>query len=239
MTLGEAWEREALNWAAWARAPGHDTYWRFHRERFFELLPTPGRLTLDVGCGEGRVARDLRTLGHRVVAVDFSPTLVRLAREADPAGDYRVADAAALPLAEEAVDLVVAFMSLMDTDDMHGAVREAARVLVPGGRLCAALVHPINSAGAFASEDPDSPFVIAESYFERRRYSETLERDGLEMTFTSDHRPLEDYFAVLEEAAFLVERVREIPDTTEPVSRPSFLRWRRVPLFLHVRAVRR
>jgi hypothetical protein len=51
----ELWEREARAWAAWAREPGHDSYWRFS-PLFFELVPPPGRRTLDLGCGEGRVA---------------------------------------------------------------------------------------------------------------------------------------------------------------------------------------
>lgn len=235
MTLRDAWEAEARNWAAWAREPGHDSYWRFHRDRFLELLPPPGRLALDVGCGEGRLPRDLKARGYRVVGVDASPTLISLAQEADPGGDYRVADAASLPFDDASADLVIAFMSLMDMDDMDAAVREAARVLEPGGRFCIALVHPINSAGAFLSEETDSVFVIEKSYFEQRRATESIERDGLRMSFSSYHRPLEGFFAPLEAAGFLVERVREIPDTTEPPGS----RWQRVPLFLDLRAVRR
>src|SRR5918911_5750761 len=105
-----AWEEHAEAWARWARTPGHDSYWRFHRDRFLALVPPPGRLTLDVGCGEGRLARDLRALGHRVVAVDAAPSMVRLARAADPEGDYRVTSAASLPLEDECADLVLAFM---------------------------------------------------------------------------------------------------------------------------------
>jgi 2-polyprenyl-3-methyl-5-hydroxy-6-metoxy-1,4-benzoquinol methylase len=76
-SLGEAWEAEAEAWVAWAREPDHDSYWRFHRDAFLGIVPPPGRLTLDVGCGEGRLARDLALLGHRVVALDRSPTMAR------------------------------------------------------------------------------------------------------------------------------------------------------------------
>ena len=234
VTLSDAWEGEAERWAAWARAPGHDSYWRFHRDRFFELLPSPGRLTVDIGCGEGRVARDLAALGHRVVAVDASATLVRFAREADPAGEYRVADAAALPLDDGAADLAVAFMSLQDADEMPGAVAEAARVLSRGGRLCLAIVHPINSAGKFELGTPDAPFVIRHSYFDQRRVTDSVDRDGLRMTFPGDHRPMEAYFAALESAGLLVERLVEVPDSTAPPAS----RWQRVPLFLQIRAVK-
>src|SRR6266511_3959286 len=145
MKLRNAWEKNAPDWVRWAREPGHDSYWRFHRERFLALLPEPGRLTVDVGCSEGRVTRDLRELGHKAVGVDSSETMLAAAREADPGGDYVLADAAALPFPDGHADLVVAFMSLMDVDDMPGSVGELARVVEPGGRLALAVVHPINS----------------------------------------------------------------------------------------------
>jgi SAM-dependent methyltransferase len=104
VSLRDAWERNAAGFIAWARAPGHDSYWRFHRDQFLELVPPPGRLTLDIGCGEGRLSRDLKALGHTVVGVDASPTMVAHAREADPALEVRLADAAALPLPDGAAD---------------------------------------------------------------------------------------------------------------------------------------
>jgi SAM-dependent methyltransferase len=169
-----------------------------------------------------------------VIGVDASETLVEHAREADPDGDYRVADAASLPLADASVQLVTAFMSLHDVDDMESAVREAARVLVPGGRLCVAVVHPINSGGRFESREPDAAFIIRESYFDARRYTDVVERDGLRMTFSSWHRPLQAHFAAVESAGLLVERVVEIADTTDPPGD----RWQRLPLFLHIRAIK-
>jgi SAM-dependent methyltransferase len=231
VTLREAWEAQAGNWTRWAREPNLDSYWVFHRDSFLPLVPPPGRLTLDVGCGEGRVSRDLQDLGHRVVGVDAAPSLVEAAREADPGGEYLVADAVELPFEEGSADLVVAFMSLMDMDDMPGAVREIGRVLEPGGRLVAAVVHPINSAGRFVPRDgDDAPFVV-ESYLERRRYSDFLERRGLEITFESIHFTLEDYSRALENGGFLIEEVTERYDDESP-------RWRRVPLFLRWSAVR-
>lgn len=233
-SLREAWEAEARNWVAWARRPGHDSYWRFHRDRFLPLLPAPDGQVVDVGCGEGRLPRDLKSRGYDVIGVDGSATLIEHARAADPDGDYRVADAAALPIADASVRLVTAFMSLHDIDDMPAAVREIARVLEPGGRLCAAVVHPINSAGRFAERVPDAPFIIRDSYFATRRYADVVERDGLPMTFTSNHRPLEAYFAALEAAGLFVERLIEVGDAEAP----SGDRWQRLPLFLDFRAIK-
>ena len=114
MALGDAWEQEAKHWIAWARAPDLDTYWRFHRDQFLALLPAPGTLTVDIGCGEGRLPRDLKGLGHQVIGIDLSQTMIDAARQADPDGDYRCANAGTLPLADKSCDLAVAFMSLQD-----------------------------------------------------------------------------------------------------------------------------
>lgn len=205
----EHWEKEASNWAAWARRPDFDAYWKY-APAFFELVPAPGRQTLEVGCGEGRVCRDLASRGHRVIGIDGSPTLIKLAHDADRDNSYLRADAAALPFRDEAFDLVVFYNSLMDVDDMPGSVCEASRVLKAGGALCACITHPLADAGAFDSREGDAPFVIKDSYLGGRRPSEIeMERDGLRMHFKGWASPLEDYFAAMETAGFAVESLRE------------------------------
>ena len=236
MTLRENWEAQAGQWIAWARAAGHDSYWRFHRDQFLALLPPPGRLTLDIGCGEGRLPRDLKERGHHVVGIDASPTLVAAAHALAPEMDIRVADAAALPLGDASVDLAIAFMSLHDIDAMAEAVREVARVLEPDGRFCFAIVHPINSAGRFEHRAADASFVIGGDYLQPFYRSDPVERDGLKMTFHSQHRPLEAYFRALEEAGLLVEALREPSVPDHAIVSNDSRRWQRIPGFLHIRA---
>jgi SAM-dependent methyltransferase len=96
VNLADSWEAQSEHWIRWARLPGFDSYWRYHRDQFLELLPPPNRRTVDVGCGEGRLTRHLKELGHQIVGVDASPSLVAAARELDPSMDIRLADAAAL-----------------------------------------------------------------------------------------------------------------------------------------------
>ena len=236
--LNVGWEAEARQWVQWARTPGHDSYWRFHRDQFLRLLPSPGRQTLDIGCGEGRLTRDLKELGHRVVAIDSSRSMVEAAREFDPSTDVRLADATALPLDDACADLVIAFMSLQDIGDLPAAVREAARVLQPGGRFCLAIVHPINSAGSFEQASVDGRFIIQGDYLGAFQYADAVERDGLAMTFHSEHRPLEAYFLALEKAGFLVEALREPALPEHAIVSSASRRWQRIPYFLHLRALR-
>jgi len=232
--LEDAWEAEAERWASWARAPGHDSYWLFHRDVFRALLPPPPALTLDVGCGEGRLPRDLHSWGYQVVGIDASETLIGYARDADPGGSYQVADGAALPFEDASVDLVTAFMTLHDIEDTPNAVREAARVLRGDGAFCMAVVHPLASAGRFESREPGARFVVDGSYLETRRYADTVERDGLAMTFHSRHRPMHAYVDMLTGSGLLVDRLVEVPDLSDPPGS----RWRRMPLFLQIRAVK-
>jgi ubiquinone/menaquinone biosynthesis C-methylase UbiE len=219
-SLREAWEAEAEAWIRFCREP--DAFaWKFNIPAFLELVPEPGRLTVDVGCGEGRVARELMKRGHAVKAIDASRTLVEAARAGDPPVDALHADAADLPLEDSAADIVVAFMSLQSVDDLEGAIAEAARVLAPHGSLCAAVVHPMNSV----QEAP--------SYFAEHSYTDTVD----DFTFHDVHRPLSQYISALTIAGFVIEELREPTPGLELLEvRPGAERWTRTPCFLHFRA---
>jgi len=231
--LHERWETEAHAWARWVRTPAHDEWhWRLNWPAFLELLPQAGRLTLDLGCGEGRGGVALRERGHRLIGVDAAPTMVELARETGAYEEVHLAEAAALPLDDGAVDLVVAYMSLHDMDDVAPALAEAARVLEPGGRLCAAIVHPF--ASAHVGSDAELP------YFDVARYTDVVERDGLRMAFHGIHRPLQDYVTALLEAGLALERLSEPSPTDEDVAAFADLaKAQRRPTFLHWVALRR
>ena len=216
MTLREAWEAAATAWSDYVRA-GRDPFFHVNLRAFLELLPPPRGTTLDIGCGEGRVGVELERAGHRVLGVELSPTLAAQARERHEVVE---ADAANLPFEAATFPLVVSFNSLMDMDDAAGAVREAARVLEPGGRFCAAIVHPFLSAG------DGEPLTIAGSYLEPTRLRGPLARGDFELETT--HRPLSWYAEAIFAAGLLVESLREVPGRNRP----------HLPISLHVRAVK-
>ena len=238
--MRDGWEAEAGKWAQFTRTAGHDSsHGTINVPALLALLPGPGRRTLDLGCGEGRLGRFLRSRGHQVAGVDASPAMVRLAVSHPAAAPAVQADAAALPFPDETFDLVVAYMSLHDMDRMPDAVAEAGRVLTRGGRLCAAIPHPIHSAGSFQARDATAPFVIDGSYLDQARADWVADRDGLQLTFHSEHRPIEAYSRALEAAGLLIEAIREVSAPDELVAaEPNKRRWQRIPLFLHLRAVR-
>jgi len=203
-TTGQAWDDQARNWIDWVRRPGFDSYWRY-RDAFFALVPDAGRATLDLGCGEGRVARDLVERGHRVTGVDASPALLEAARQVDTEGQYLLADSADLPFPDQDFDLVIAYNVLMDVDDMPGTLGEVGRVLEPGGRLCLSITHPITNTGSLR----DGLFVLDRPYFGRHRFEDEVERDGMRMKFQGWNHPLSAYTEALEDAGLLIEALRE------------------------------
>jgi SAM-dependent methyltransferase len=218
--------------------PMHDSYHHYGPLFLDDIVPRPIGRTLDLGCGEGRVARDLIAHGHHVVGIDASEMMVRAAAGMTSA-PVAVSDANALPFPDASFELIVAYNVLMDLDDLEGAIVEAARVLTPHGRLAVSVLHPVAEAGRFESRSPSAEFVIRDTYFGTRPYRERFERDGLEMTFSSTAYPLEHYARVLEAAGFAIERLREPLVPIEAVADdPSEERWRRLPLFLFLRAVR-
>ena len=238
MSMRQGWEDEAQNWAAFARTPGHDrAHENINLPVLLNLLPPPRRRTLDLACGEGRISRLLRSRGHRVVGIDASPAMVRLAAEQESL--VLVGDATRLPLADGAVDLVVAYMCLHDIDDMPRAVAEVSRVLESSGRLCLAIPHPVSSAGAFTRREPDAPFVISGSYLDPAPRGMVVERGGIRLTFHSEHRPIGAYTRALEEAGLLIQALREVRAPDELVTLdPAGRRWQRIPMFLHLRAIK-
>jgi ubiquinone/menaquinone biosynthesis C-methylase UbiE len=229
------WEPDAENWVRWARTPGHDAYW-YYRDGFFErIVPAPGGRTLEVGCGEGRVARDLAARRHRVVAVDTAATLVDFARAADAGGTYAIADGAALPFVDASFDVVVAYNSLQVVADMRRTVHEIGRVLARGGCLCFCVAHPVTDLGRFTEDCGAATFTVRPHYFDTVRVDEHVERDGLEMTFRGWTYTLEHYVEALEQATLRLDLLHE----PRPVGAPSvYARWQQLPLFLFGRAVK-
>lgn len=240
--MRKVWEQQAENWVKWARTPGHDVFSYFAPSFFAEIVPPAHGLTLEIGCGEGRVARELAERAHRVVAVDAASTLVLFAREADASSAYIAADGTALPFADATFQTVVAYNSLQTTAeiaDMARTVREAARVLKPSGHFCLCVAHPMTDVDRLEKESASDDVTIAGSYFEHQRVQETVTKDGLEMMFSGWTHTLEDYARALEESGLVIERVREpVPTAEQATERPSLERWRRVPLFLFIRALK-
>jgi len=231
------WESQAANWVEWARRPGFDAYW-YYRERYFDLIPPPGGVTLDVGCGEGRLSRDLAERGYDVTGVEPSPSLLEAARQAHPDGKYVAGEATSLPFPDDSVDLLCSYNMLMDVDDLGGALKEFARVVKPGGKVAGTITHPVADSVGFDRDDPEAPFVIEASYLRTQPFDAVATREGISMHFSGWHHSIGTYAEALRAAGLLIETIRE-PMPRDDAPADKWDRWRRLPMFMQILAVKR
>ncbi len=223
------WSRVAAEWTAWARTPNHDAFWAY-RASLAAFIGAGGGEALDVGCGEGRVSRELMALGYRVTATDPVSELLEAAAQAKSAHDYAVARATKLRFEDGRFDLVVAY-----NVDVPAALREVRRVMRPSGRVVISVVHPIADHGRFSNSETNAPFVLHGTYFGRQGFEAVEERNGLRMHFAGWTQSLEAYAAALENAGLAIISLSEpLPDVSE--GRDHMRRWTRIPLFLWLKA---
>jgi SAM-dependent methyltransferase len=107
------------------------------------LDPAAGRV-LDIGCGTGELARRIRDErpATAVVGCDFSAGMLARARAKNQAASWIQGDACRLPFRDGSFDVVISTEAFHWFPDQEAAVREARRVLAPGGRLLLALIAP-------------------------------------------------------------------------------------------------
>jgi SAM-dependent methyltransferase len=107
------------------------------------LTETGARDVLDIGCGEGALARLLLRRGLAVTGIDPAPDAVAAAQETAPEAWFTVAGAEALPFDPGSFDACIFLNSLhhVPVPLMGRALREALRVLRPGGEVI--VVEPL------------------------------------------------------------------------------------------------
>ena len=175
--------------------------------------PAPADV-VDVGGGAGVHAFWLAQRGYSVQLVDATPRLIALAEErgraeATPLASCRVADARALPIADESVDLVLLLgplYHLVDAADRQTALLEAGRVLRPGGILAAAGISRWASALDGLTRDlladPDFESIVERDIRDGQHRNPTTRLDYFTTAYF--HRP-DDLRAEVEAAGFVLE----------------------------------
>ena len=213
----DPWERHASWWQEEFTEGADPEY----EEQIIPLVAehlAGARRVLDIGTGEGQLARLAAKLGADVVA-GLDPTWAQLAAARERAGGpvYLRGAAARLPFPDVSFDAVIACLVFEHIEDYEEAIAEVGRVLVPGGRFLFFLNHPL-------LQTPNSGWIddhiLEEQYWRIGPYlTEDLSMEevapGVHLPFI--HRPLHRYVNAMAEAGLLVERMEE------PAPPPGFL----------------
>jgi len=177
------------------------------------------RRVLDVGTGEGQVARLAASLGADVVGLDptWNQLIVATDRGGGPA--YLRSGAATLPFPDGSFDVVVACLVFEHIDEVDEAIAEVARVLEPGGRFLFFLNHPLlqtPNSGWIDDQilDPPEQYWRIGPYLREDKSIEEVHKD---VYIPFIHRPLHRYVNALIDAGMLLTRMEE------PAPPPGFL----------------
>lgn len=255
--VAQCWEANAETWTRQARA-GYDIYRdKLNTPAFLDSLPPVRGLSgLDIGCGEGYNTRKLAELGARMRAIDIAPTFIRHAQETEqtkPLGiEYSVADATDMPFASSSFDFATAFMSMMDMADPGAALREAARILQPGGFLQFSILHPCfvpprrkvlrEPGGTTRAIEIGGYFDATDGRIDTFRFGNLPEQERQRsepFRVPRFHRTLSGWVDLIVAAGLIIERFGEPSASVEVAKAEPVLEDTLVaPLFLHVRALK-
>ncbi|HUJ67584.1 MAG TPA: class I SAM-dependent methyltransferase [Acidimicrobiales bacterium] len=215
---GDHWEKNAAWWQE-GFTEGADAE---YEEQILPLVAAQlagSSSVLDVGCGEGQVARVAAQLPGVRTVVGVDPTWAQVGEAAHRGGGVAVgrADAAALPFASSAFDAVVACLVFEHIETMDEAVAEVGRVLQPGGRFLFLLNHPLlQTPGSGWIDDT----ILEEQYWRLGPYlveDQTLEEVEKDIWIPFIHRPLSRYVNAMAASGLYVTHM------DEPVPPPGFL----------------
>jgi ubiquinone/menaquinone biosynthesis C-methylase UbiE len=115
------------------------------------LRLAPGNCVLEVGCGTGQLTGWLadQVRPGKVVGVDFSREMLRLAKAKGIAATFLHADVCKDVPGNTEFDLALCFHSFPHFRDQSAALRNLARALKPRGRLIVMHLHPRHEVNAF------------------------------------------------------------------------------------------
>lgn len=179
--------------------------------RLLRTLLGPGSGTcLEIGCGTGVHAATVRELGRDPVGMDLSGGMLRHAAGRLPVAR---ADAGRLPVRDASVPAVIAMMIHTDLPDYPRVLREAARVLRPGGVFVHVGVHPC-FCGGFADRSDNAAVVIRPGYLDGSWTRHSWTDQGVRDKVGAVHLPLPRLLTAFVDAGLRLESFGEGAEPT-------------------------
>ncbi|HEX6872004.1 MAG TPA: class I SAM-dependent methyltransferase [Micromonosporaceae bacterium] len=175
-------------------------------QRALDELLGPGTGTcLEIGCGTGTHASQVRALGWHPVGVDLSAGMLRHAQGRLPIAR---GDVARLPIRSATVPAAIAVMVHTDMPAYPAILRQVARVLAPGGLFVHIGVHPC-FCGGFADRSDPAAVVIQPGYLEQSWTKRSWTDQGVRDKVGASHWPLPELLHAVLDAGLVLDRFTE------------------------------
>jgi len=146
-----------------------------------------GKKALDLGCGTGRLVKDLINSGAKVVGIDISDEMIKIMKNKFPKVKSLVADSENLPFDDSSFDFVIASFFIVHLKNLTKTFDEIYRVLKDGGKF---VLTNINQRKAPKLDIDSGKKIVIQSYY---------------------HRP-EDVIKALENSFFKIEKEEFVKD---------------------------
>ena len=196
---------------------------------------------LDLGCGDGQIARALAAQGSDVLGVDPTQLHIDVAIERGGGPQYLLGGATNIPADDESFDAVVACLVFEHIDQMEEAMTEVARVLKPRGQFSFFLNHPLLQTPGSGWID-DHIIDPPEQYWRIGPYlveTESIEEVEKDVYIRFIHRPLSRYVNALLANGMSLERMVEPSPPAGFLARaPEYALAHTVPRLLYLRSTK-
>ncbi|MET8878732.1 methyltransferase domain-containing protein [Nocardia sp. NPDC004604] len=202
------WDAAADSYTTTVSGPADSFYRRIHEFLWSHLGPVADLDVLDLGCGHGWLAEQIRRAGARVTGIDGSQALLTTARSHYPEIDFHQHDLTlGLPDPARRYDRIVAHMVLMDVPALDRLLTDVAAALRDAGVFVFSILHP-----AFFSRDIVDEGPGGERYRKVTGYLEHetrwIESFGGHRHY---HRPLSWYAEQLTAHGLVITGIHEPP----------------------------
>ena len=206
----ELWEKHAAWWQA-GFTEGADPEYEEQILPYISSQLVGATKVLDVGCGEGQVARLAGGVAGVDVVVGVDPSQAQVAEAARRGGGVQLArsEAACLPFPDQSFDAVVACLVFEHITALEEALSEVGRVLAPGGAFVFLLNHPLlQTPGSGWIDDT----ILEEQYWRIGPYlveDLSLEEVEKDVWIPFVHRPLSRYVNAMVAAGLYITSLSE------------------------------
>ena len=249
-TSADSWERVATWYDGWVGDRGSRYHQALAIPAVLDLLePRPGEAILELGAGQGVLARSIADRHARYMGIDASPRLISIARRRHGrSGRFLVGDARHLSrtsaLRPASFDAAVFLLSIQDMDPLEPVVASLDWALRSTSRVVILMTHPAFRQPRHAGWgfDPARKLLYRRIDAYLTPMAVPMKSVGAGPPTRSFHRPLSTYVNALSAVGFAVDAMREmadLPDGQRPgVRRSGGQAQAEIPMFLALRARR-